>query len=283
MDINDFHPIVLHTGKADHQANWNWHNVCSPFSRIYCVASGSGTVEIAGHTHTLTPGHLYLIPAFVRHTTSCTDRFVHHYIHVYEEGHVPTSLTDHYQLPFAVEASETDIHLFERLALLNPTMVLPESNPKGYDNRHTLAQSILHNKQRSEWLKMESRGIVLQLFSRFVAQATPQPLARDPRIHHAIAYIHTHLAEQTTIAPLAHEACLSPEHFIRLFTQNIGYTPNQYINQKRIERAQLLLITTSQSVKEIALTMGYTDASYFVRAFKRITGLTPNKYRLTPQ
>ena len=88
-----------------------------------------------------------------------------------------------------------------------------------------------------------------------------------------------HLSEAIAIKDLASEACLSPEHFIRLFKNSIGTTPMQYITRKRIEKSQHLLFTTDMSIKNIAFTLGFTDCSYFVRVFKHTLGMTPQEYR----
>lgn len=53
----------------------------------------------------------------------------------------------------------------------------------------------------------------------------------------------------------------------------------QYINQKKIEKAQLILITEDIPVKNIAYLLAYEDHSYFNRLFKKITGVTPQQYR----
>ena len=78
---------------------------------------------------------------------------------------------------------------------------------------------------------------------------------------------------------LAAISCLSKDHFIRLFKKEVGNTPLQYINQKKIEKAQLILITEDIPVKNIAYLLAYEDHSYFNRLFKKITGVTPQQYR----
>ena len=72
---------------------------------------------------------------------------------------------------------------------------------------------------------------------------------------------------------------MSKDHFIRLFRKEVGETPVQYINHKKIEQAQLLLLTQDCSVKEIAYSLSFTDNSYFNRLFRKITGISPSKYR----
>lgn len=279
MNIDDFNPLILNVGKAVHYADWNWNEVCSPFARIYYIVSGKATVEIFGEKRLLRPGKMYLIPSFAVHTTDCKDSFVHYYVHIYEEGMVGHSLFDKYDLPFEVESQSGDEQLFERLSKLNPSMSLLKPDPQEYDNDKTLKESIAHNRQRSEWLKMESRGIVYQICSRFMMNASAKSFTKDKRIFESMNFIHANLTQHITTEQLANMVSLSPEHFIRLFNKIIGTTPMQYINQKRIEKAQLLMLTTDLHIKNIALSLGYTDNSYFVRVFKRIVGTTPMEYR----
>lgn len=279
MNIDNFHPLILNVGLVRMNANWNWKNVCSPFARLYCVTEGDAIVAVNDRTYQLLPGHLYLIPPFARHSYSCSGRFTHYYIHIYTEGIIGSEIYEEYDLPFEVECEEGDEQLFARLVRNNPSMALSQSNPQTYDNTYTLARFIAFNKGRSESLKMESRGIVLQLFARFVAKATMRSFTRDERLLRATNYIHCHLADPLTIEQLASEASLSPEHFIRIFSHHVGMTPMFYITCKRMEQAQLLLVTTDRMISDIAFSLGYSDTSYFVRVFKRITGVTPGMYR----
>lgn len=91
----------------------------------------------------------------------------------------------------------------------------------------------------------------------------------DNRIAKAVRYIHKHIAEEIELEKLAELSCLSKDHFIRLFKKGMGTTPLQYVNQKKIEKAQLLLLTEELAVKEIAFRLAFEDYSYFNRLFKK--------------
>lgn len=279
MDINSFHPLILNIGKALHDSDWNWQNICSPFARIYYIVQGEAAIIINGQTHHLRLRHLYLIPPFTTHSTVCNGNFIHYYIHVYEEEITDNGIFEEYDFPLEVPIQPNDEYLFERLVQLNPTLPLPASDPSTYDNNKTLFQNTLQSKMRSDYLRIESRGIIYQLFSRFIQKATAKAASRDERITKATRYIMEHLSEAITIKELASEACLSPEHFIRLFKDTTGNTPIQYITRKRIEKCQHLLFTTNMSIKNIAFALGYTDSSYFVHVFRRTLGITPQEYR----
>jgi AraC-like DNA-binding protein len=96
---------------------------------------------------------------------------------------------------------------------------------------------------------------------------------------HVLQYIHEHIADDIEVETLARIACVTKTYFIRLFKQEFGLSPVQYINKKRVERSQLLLFTTDLSVREVAYQLGISDHSYFCRLFRKMVGITPKEYR----
>ena len=279
LQVEQIHPLVLNVGLAVHNADWNWKNVNSPFTRLYYVTEGSAQIELPDGTYTLSPKHMYFIPAFTVHTNICKSNFVHYYLHIYEDYYSDNDWLDHWKFPIEIEATDLDLSLFRRLCEINPHMTLLKSDPTTYDNNPTLMQNLIKNRQRAFCDKIESRGIVFQLLSRFFKQGQSKIEMEDNRIAKTVLYIRKHLNEAIELEKLAEISCLSKDHFIRLFKKELGTTPLQYINQKKIEKAQLLLITEELAVKEIAFQLAFDDYSYFNRLFKKTTGVTPQEYR----
>ncbi|WP_440429673.1 AraC family transcriptional regulator [Phocaeicola plebeius] len=279
LQVEQMHPLVLNVGLAVHNADWNWKNVNSPFTRLYYVTEGSAQIELPDGIYTLSPKHMYFIPAFTIHTNICKSNFVHYYLHIYEDHYSDNDWLDHWKFPVEIEATDLDLALFKRLCEINPHMTLQKSDPTTYDNNPTLMQNLIKNRQRAFCDKAESRGIVFQLLSRFFKQGQSKIEMEDNRIAKTVLYIRKHLNEAIELEKLAEISCLSKDHFIRLFKKELGTTPLQYINQKKIEKAQLLLITEELAVKEIAFQLAFDDYSYFNRLFKKTTGVTPQEYR----
>jgi AraC-like DNA-binding protein len=279
LQVEQMHPLVLNVGLAVHNADWNWKNVNSPFTRLYYVTEGSAQIELPDGIYTLSPKHMYFIPAFTIHTNICKSNFVHYYLHIYEDHYSDNDWLDHWKFPVEIEATDLDLALFKRLCEINPHMTLQKSDPTTYDNNPTLMQNLIKNRQRAFCDKVESRGIVFQLLSRFFKQGQSKIEMENNRIAKTVLYIRKHLNEAIELEKLAEISCLSKDHFIRLFKKELGTTPLQYINQKKIEKAQLLLITEELAVKEIAFQLAFDDYSYFNRLFKKTTGVTPQEYR----
>lgn len=279
LSVDSLRPLALNVGLAAHEADWNWQRVSSPFARIYYVAEGSARVSLPQGTVTLRPGHLYLIPPFTIHSCHCDGHFVHYYAHVIEDDDTEPSLLEDLRLPTEVEGTELHCALFRQLCALNPSMTLPQSDPTSYDNSPTLFASLTRNRQRPFGLRVLSRGILLLLIAPFLEQARPVDKDIDKRVRQAMRFVREHVALTVTLDSLASVACLSRDHFLRLFHRETGTTPQQYINQCKMRRAQLLLVGDARPVKEVAVAVGIADVSYFSRLFKKSTGVTPQQYR----
>lgn len=281
QSIDQLHLLILNVGLAVHNADWNWKNVSSPFTRLYYVTEGTAQIVLPLGIQELKPHHLYLIPAFTTHSYLCDSHFAHYYLHIYEDHQSESSLLDEWNFPVEIEAGERDLSLIERLCHINPSMRLSQSDPLSYDNNPTLIQNIIKSKQRTFCDKVESRGIVYQLIARFLKDAKPKVDVCDNRIEKVLSYIRKNIYKAIDLDSLAEISCLSKDHFIRLFKKEVNTTPLQYINQKKIEKAQLILITEDMSVKNIAYLLSYEDHAYFNRLFKKLTGVTPQQYRET--
>jgi AraC family transcriptional regulator len=94
-----------------------------------------------------------------------------------------------------------------------------------------------------------------------------------------LQYIEEHLAQEISLSTLASLAQLSPYHFLRTFKESFGVTPHRYHTQQRIERAKELLADHSLSLLQIAIELGFAEASSFSLAFHKITRQPPSAYR----
>ncbi|MCM1311722.1 MAG: AraC family transcriptional regulator [Bacteroides sp.] len=279
--IGNINPLVLNIGLARQECDWNWKNVQSPFTRIYYVTEGTASIVLPDGTYTLRPNHLYMIPAFTRHSYICQSLFIHYYLHIYEEYQAESGIFDEFRLPVEVKAGVYDLLLFERLLELNPFMQLPASDPATYDNNPTLVNNIIKYKQSFLSRRIESQGIIQILIARFLEKAQRKQDSIDVRVRKSLSFIKKNIAAPLTTEYVAAEACLSKEYFIRIFKSETGTSPLKYINNKKMEKAQLMLITSNEPIKNIAFALSYDDYSYFIRLFRKTTGMTPAEFRKT--
>jgi AraC family transcriptional regulator len=89
----------------------------------------------------------------------------------------------------------------------------------------------------------------------------------------------TNLDKEINMAQLAHECGLSTSRFARAFRQSTGYPPHRWLLQRRIERAQDLLLTSNKDLAEIARVCGFYDQSHLTRTFGQTVGTSPGLWR----
>lgn len=89
-------------------------------------------------------------------------------------------------------------------------------------------------------------------------------------------YIRSNLDKPLTVSDLADQACMSPRHFARLFTSEIGTTPARAVERLRVEAASAALESGNGSVQIVARQCGFTDVERMRRAFIRIKGIPPS-------
>jgi AraC family transcriptional regulator of arabinose operon len=104
----------------------------------------------------------------------------------------------------------------------------------------------------------------------------------DERVRRAADLVHSHFAEPLSVAALASAVGLSPSRFAHLFRQETGVSPARYVEEVRLERAQLLLLRTDMPIKQIAPLVGFEDPYYFSTRFRRRFGRPPTEWRRGP-
>ena len=97
-------------------------------------------------------------------------------------------------------------------------------------------------------------------------------------IEKTVEYINNNLSSDLSLKRLASEAKFSPVYFHKLFKASIGMPLHSYIEDRRIKKAEKLLISTDMTLSEIAYECGFSSQSYFNYIFKRKKGLTPRDY-----
>ena len=99
------------------------------------------------------------------------------------------------------------------------------------------------------------------------------------KIVQVLNYINQHLDESLSNEMLAGTIHMAPNSFARLFKQQTGQTPQDFIRKKRVENASRLLYHSDQSIKQISDECGFNDRYYFTRVFSQEMGISPARYR----
>ncbi|WP_159885901.1 helix-turn-helix domain-containing protein [Paenibacillus puerhi] len=239
-----------------------------PAHLLCFVLEGAGSIRVNGRTLGIEPMRLYsLYPGSTLETTPATKAF-QAYVIVIEnitarkQGRswiVESSLHPLPDLPEGCIRSREPKQLLAKIIALHETFRQPASREKGLPE-----------------MQLQALLDILIRESTAASDDQAEPAAGDG-IDASILYMERHYHDKISRERLADIAGLTPNAFCRGFKRRTGCSPTQYLNQLRIQRAKEVL-SPSLSVKEAAVSVGYSSEYYFSRIFKETVGLSPSLF-----
>ncbi len=271
---------LLNIGYVRLDSHWNYNNVISPYTRLYLITKGEAYVYHHNQKINLLPGKMYLIPSYTYSSYKCDVMHEQYYINFFEELGNGMSIYNFVNFKYEVEATTLDELFFKRLLEINPNRSLTNNDPEYYDNYPMLFKFENKNAELSNNNYLETHGTLKILLSKFFDETTRVSKDKSQRrINGVLNYISENLHNTLTVKNLANFCNLSVDHFSRKFKTTFGVRPIKYIQFKRVERAVLLLRTTTYSLDEISNTLGFENTNYFTRVFKKHMNITPTAFR----
>ena len=150
--------------------------------------------------------------------------------------------------------------------------------------RHSMAEAATRGAGSEAVLAKLSEALFAETLRRYMSRLPERQTgwlagARDPEVGKVLALMHRQPAARWTVAGLAHEAGVSRSVLADRFRQYLGEPPVAYLTRWRLQLGAQMLSSTSHSVAQIASKVGYDSEPAFNRAFKRMFGNPPARYR----
>lgn len=142
-------------------------------------------------------------------------------------------------------------------------------------------------QQIFQWCKGDSRkhlmtmySLMYRIFSKLLPEArSSYTQSQSEWVSKCLDFIHAYYTEKITVDDLAKYVGLHRTYLSKIFTKEVGMPPSEYLIKTRLEQGKKLLLESSLSVTEIALSVGYPDIYSYTRAFTRQFGCSPNTIR----
>lgn len=253
---------LLYCGISRYDDSWGSVLHSHANAELFYVTRGQGHLQIADELITLSPNVCFLINPYVMHTEF-------------------SSRTDPLEY-FVVGVKRASFHVEEgsqRYSIVgdrsNQRVLLPyfqdlvrelSAAQAGYHDVCAGILDILLLKM-SRWAKIDVAATDGERISTECAEAK--------------RLIDEHFQDPITLDWLAQQAGISKYYLSRTFRSSFGFSPMQYLAQRRVMEARHLLATTDHSQDVIAMLSGFSSPSYFSQAFKRVAGMNPSEYRRT--
>ena len=243
---------------------------CHSFFEIYYVDRGNCRFLVENNIYDLRQGDFLLIPPDVLHYTRYLDGPCKKYGIYFRSDDISPQVsaampggssffqeTRIFQLP--------DAHHYQAELLLDRML----TEEKIEDSR---TEAMLY-LQLQELLLFCSRNC------SFLQDIPANIRTTDRQIVLAARYISDHYMEPISAADIASAAGFSPNYLSKRFREAAGIGVHEYLMFVRLQHAALDLVSTNDSITEIALRSGFSDSNYFKDAFKKKYGITPSAYR----
>ena len=228
---------------------------------IYCT-DGRGWIQINDQIIPVKAAEVYIIPSGVPHSYGSDEHapWTIYWLHLSGKNCDATikAVMGEPNQPVYVGSGDIRIALFDRIeqAFLN-----------GYSNSNLMFANLTLSFFLSSFITPEY----------FDQQELP--VKQDSYTEKAIKYMQENLALPGNLAVIAASAHLSVSFFSKHFKQETGYSPIEYFNHLKIQRACQLLHSGNLRVNEVARQLGIADQLYFSRLFKKVMGVSPVSYR----
>jgi AraC-like DNA-binding protein len=251
-----FYPKALH----------HYFNRASGISQailLYCT-DGKGCIQLRKKKVNIVAGEVFVIPSGVPHTyrADSADPWTIYWFHI------GGSLKDETIAAIADGANGNDVSYI------------------GFsDERNLLFQTITATFLKGYSAKnLVFANLSLQYYLATII--TPENFRKDEDTftkknptNKAIVFMQQNLSIALALDNIAQVAQLSTSFFSRLFKQDTGYSPMEYFNHLRIQKACQLLHFSELRINEVALSIGIDDPFYFARLFRKHMGMSPVAYR----
>ncbi len=224
----------------------------SPFTRIYVVKEGQGTLYCKEQAIPFTGGNIYILPAEIEYALDTT-----YFEKVYFHISVPTQ------------------EMYDIFSQLDRVYRLP-CLEKEYDTLYDLIMS------ESYYDKIKLKMHILSILVRLQEANTLPPAnikQHSELVRNTLIYIQANARSSLRVSEIA-EHCFTSESRIRnAFRQEIGIPIGKYIDSLVFSKAKEYLSCSSLKISQISAILGFCDQFYFSQTFKKQFGITPSQFR----
>lgn len=287
MTLEDIRPFVRQAIVTNISCNTKedvFYELQSSDCRLFYIISGKGSMTIEGETYRLSPGCTLLFKAGTKYVWQpMSDEAIDFIALNFDYTHNFKHISKPFHPVHSDRFGEKDIledHYFTDSDFLNYPIVI--ENLVSVESRLRLMTTefnVANDYCLDELLSSILKSVIISIIRE-------KSITRDDESNRELAltrsiiqYIQSNYENDISYESLAENFYMNPVYMNRIFKKNTGTSIHAFIVNYRINMAMELLRSSNISVREIAFATGFTDIPHFGKTFKKITGVSPAKYR----
>lgn len=252
---------LLYLSSSRYENDWNCTMHSHSFSELFYITGGKGHFLVKGHKFPVEKNHLIIINPQIEHSEFSSENQPLAYIVLGIEGLQFTPSTTQQEDTPAVHITQANRHISYYIDALQDEVQVCRPG------QEVICQNLL-NIILMLILRQKDIQVSITAFNHV---STECMAIKD--------YIDSHFKEPISLDLLARQAHQNKYYVAHTFKEAFGISPIKYLMERRVEESKCLLAETDYPIGQIASITGFSSASHFCQAFRRITGATAIEYR----
>jgi len=256
----------------DHHIRFNWH--CHPECELLLIESGSLQAEVGEETYVLGPGDIVMVGSQQLHRDCALEIPVRYIVLQFNLE----SFFDQSTLPFLQYFNETKVPL----SALN-YIFLESASAK--EEAAACIREICMEAQRKELGYELAVNLYIKKLLLLLLRNDRRKLLADQyrverlRLKPVLDYIEAGIEGRITVEEACRLANMSYYYFVKFFKRVMGLSFTEYVNYRKIRRAEQLLLTRDMSVGEVGERIGMPNMAHFYKMFRRFNNCSPKEFQ----
>lgn len=258
---------LLYVTSAQFDVDWHSIKHTHPFTELFYVLKGKGSFHVEDRILAVSEDDLVIVNSNINHTESSNGESPLEYIVLGIEG-----------ISILAGNRENEVNLYS----------LHNYEDYKHEILFYIKTLLQEASTKSDYYDLISQNLLEVLIMNIIRRTKSELIIETSnKISHECAYVKQyldqHFSEEINLDELARISFINKYYLVHSFKKYSGMTPINYLNNKRLKEACMLLKTTNHSIATIASIIGMSSQSYFCQSFKKQYKISPNEYRKQSQ
>ena len=281
---SNYSPTLLFVERYVFPSTWVYPEAKCPYSMARYILSGSAVFRVDGEEYTVNQGDVFYIPQGCQLFCKAKEKIEFISVRFFDSIQLPEEnmlkyLWNVQQLYHFQEDQEIRKYFEEIYRYAISKVSYKRLVMRGYLNLICAKLAALSVQEKEDFEEDRVSMEALSDIDYVRERALESVKHKDPRINMLVEYITLHPEKNLTQEQMCEMVSISGSTLRRIFKKETGKTIYEFVNERKMQYAAHLLVTTMETISEISYQLGYESPSYFSKQFRENYAVSPQAYR----